>query len=436
MKGRILISSGLLGLLIAGSIQAPASRATSAGEGRESVGSSVSGTADVVTDWNATMLEALATAAVPAPPGTRIGAIVQASVFDAVNGIERLYKPIYVKPAAPKAASRAAAAASAANEALLGLFPPQKAMLDARFALSLTQIAASGDSKNSIARGVAWGKSVADQILAWRSTDGFSTVLPAYVPGSLPGDWQPTPPAFALPLFRTLAITKPFAMTSPSQFRPSASPPLGSARYTADFNEVKAMGSAASTTRTAFQTQTAQFWASDSVTAFWDRVADQLANRNHLTLSQRARLLARLNIALADTAIAVWDAKNTFKTWRPITAIAQAESDGNPDTSTEPGWTPLIATPAFQEYPSGHSGVSAAASTVLASVFGQQTAFTLTSATLPGVERSFTRFTDAVAQVTRARVFAGIHFRFACNVAAGMGIKVAEYVNKTMFLEK
>jgi hypothetical protein len=428
----------MLGLLIAVGSQAPAGGATPAGGARSSAGSSVSRTANVATDWNATMLEVLATAGVPAPPGTRIGAIVQASVFDAVNGIERRYTPIHVKPAGPKTASRAAAAASAAYEALVGLFPAQKTMLDTRLAAWLAGIAGDGDegddSAKAIAQGVTWGKSVADQILAWRSTDGFSTVLPAYVPGTQPGDWQPTPPAFAAPLFRTLAITTPFAMTSPSQFRPAPPPALGSAQYTADFNEVEAMGSKTSTTRTPFQTQTAQFWNSDTVTAFWDRVADQLANSKHMNLSDRTLLLARLNIALADTAIAIWDAKNTYKTWRPFTAIAQAGSDGNPNTSPVTGWAPLLVTPPFQEYPSGHSGVSAAAATVLASVFGEQTAFTVTSDTLPGVTRSFTNFDDAVAQVADARVFAGIHFRTACIVAAKMGVEVADYVNKTMFL--
>src|SRR4029077_4609928 len=164
--------------------------------------------------------------------------------------------------------------------------------------------------------------------------------------------------------FRQLAVTTPFALTSPSQFRPAGPPPLTSARYAADFNEVKAIGNAP----TPAQAATANFWANAPVTGVWDDVADQLAQAHDLGLAADARLLARLNIALADTAIAIWDAKNHFDTWRPITAIAHADTDGKPATTAQPGWTPLITTPVFQEYPSGHSGVSAAAATMLASV--------------------------------------------------------------------
>jgi hypothetical protein len=376
---------------------------------------------DIVTDWNQTMLQVFATANTPAPPGTRLGAIVQASVFDAVNGIERRYTPIHVEPAAPPGASRAAAAASAAHEALVTLFPGQQAMLDAKLAASLTAINGS-DQSESIARGLAWGKTVADAILAWRATDGFSTVLLPYVPGTLPGDWQPTPPGFSTqPLFRTLAITTPWALTSPAQFRPVGPPALTSTRYAADFNEVQAFGSLTGSLRTPWQTETALFWGSDAVTAFWDRVADQLSEARNLTLSDDARLLARLNMALSDAAISVWDAKNAFNTWRPVTAIGAS-------------WTPLLVTPPFQEYPSGHSGVSSAAATVLASVFGNNSAFTVTSAGLPGVERSFTNFSDAVAQIADARVWGGIHFRFACDDASQQGAEVAQYVNQTMLL--
>ena len=305
-------------------------------------------------------------------------------------------------------------------------------MLDARLAASLAAIGGrKEDHKGSISSGVAWGKTVADAILAWRATDHFSDPLGPYAPGGAPGDWQPTPPAFITPpLFRNLGVTTPFALTSPSQFRPAGPPALTSPQYTTDFNEVKAFGNST----TPFQAETARFWNGDTVTAFWDRVAEQLAGRSHLSTAENALLLARLNVSLADAAIAVWEAKNFFDSWRPVTAIAQAASDGNPDTTAQAGWAPLIVTPAFQEYPSGHSGVSSAAATMLASVFGNDTSFTVTSAGLPGVERSFTSFSDAVAQVADARVFGGIHFRSACVDAARMGVEVADRVNDTMFL--
>jgi hypothetical protein len=196
---------------------------------------------------------------------------------------------------------------------------------------------------------------------------------------------------------------------------------LTSARYVTDFNEEQAYGSLTGSLRTAWQTQTAQFWNSDTVTAFWDRVADQLSEARHLTLSEESRLLAQLNMALSDAAISVWDAKNAFNRWRPVTAIGG-------------GWTPLLVTPVFQEYPSGHSGVSSAAATILAASFGNSTSFTVTSVGLPGVERSFTSFSDAVAQVADARVWGGIHFRFSCDVAGQMGAEVGDEVIQTMLL--
>lgn len=391
---------------------------------------------NVVIDWNLTMLATLATAKVAAPPAIRYAAIVQAAVFDAVNGIDRRYSPIHVAPAAPRGASREAAAVSAAYTSLLSLFPAQKATLDAALAASMVAIAHDEDGNSkSIARGLQWGKNVADLIVAWRSNDGFTATLPPYVIGSAPGDWQPTPPLFSTtPVFRTLAITTPFAMTSPSQFRPAGPPALTSALYATDFNEVKAYGSATSTVRTDYQTETAKFWQLDTATAIWNRVADSLAMERHTSLSASARLLALMDVSQADAAIAVWDAKNTFNFWRPVTAIVGAATDGNAATSPDAGWLPLLDTPVHQENPSGHSGVSSAAATVLASFFGERTTFTATSNGVPNAVRSFTTFSAAVAQVADARVFAGFHFRFSCDEATHMGTKIAKYVQKTLMV--
>ena len=358
---------------------------------------------------------------------------MQTAVFDALNGIERRYTPVHVAADAPRGASRRAAVAAAAHEALIMLFPAQKAMLDARLAASLAQISDDGDvSGKSIARGLAWGATVADEILAWRASDGFTVVPPPYVAGTAPGNWQPTPPLFGPPLFRQFATMTPFALTSPAQFLPAGPPPLTSARYAQDFNEVKALGSATSTVRTPLQTQTAIFWQVDTPAAMWNRVADDLAEKHDTPLSQNARLLALANISLADATIAVWNAKNIFDSWRPVTAIPNADSDGNPATDPDPAWTPLLATPQFQEYPSAHSGLSTAFTSTLAAFYGNDTAFTVTSAGLPAVERSFTSFTTAIAQVADARVYAGFHFRFSCEAAVTLGTKVADYVGSTI----
>jgi hypothetical protein len=387
--------------------------------------------ADVVTDWNRTMVDALEIAKTPPPPSARVAAIVQSAVFDAVNGIARRYTPVHVRPDAPRGASRIAAVAGAAHEALVVLFPSQQAMLDQQLADTLSQTAGSD---RSIGLGLQWGKAVADQILSWRATDHFTDVLPPYVPAGVPGRWQPTAPLFGPPLFRQFAIMTPFSLISASQFLPPPPPPLTSEQYAQDFNEVKLLGSVTSTVRTPEQTQTAVFWQADTPAAIWNRVADDLAPQQDGAVLRNARVLALMNLALADATIAIWNAKNYYDTWRPITAIQQADVNTNPDTKPDPTWTPLITTPAFQEYPAGHPGVSDAAATVLAATYGDDTAFTATSAGLPGVERSFTSFSSAVAQVEDARVWGGIHFRFATLAAAGVGADVADYVIATQLL--
>ena len=382
--------------------------------------------------WNSTMLAVFQAAGVSAPAANRLGAIVQAAVFDAVNGIERSYTPIHVQPAAPDDASPGAAAAAAADEALSHLVSGQGTLLDAALAASLDSLA--DDDAQAVADGLTWGRNVAGQILAWRAGDGFSAIPPDYVFSTAPGQWQPTPGGSGAPRFRTLATTTPFALTSPSQFRPSGPPALTSDGYTRDYNEVKAMGGATDSARTAYQTQTATFWQVDTPVAMWDRVADTLASDRHLNLLRTARLLALVNISIADALIAVFDAKNAFNWWRPVTAIVNADLDGNPNTAADVGWLPMLVTPYFQEYPSAHSGVSSAAAVVLATVFGDDTSFTVTSAGLADAERSFSSFSDAVAQVADARVFAGFHFRFSCDDAAVMGRLTANQVMATLML--
>jgi hypothetical protein len=388
---------------------------------------------NMVVDWNQTMLATFATANVPPPPSNRLGAIVQSAVFDAVNGIEQRYEPIHAQPAAPVDASPKAAAASASHTALVDLFPAQRPALDAAFAASLSSLA-DDENGQEVADGVAWGASVAGQIVAWRAADGFNATPPPYLFSSELGQWQQTPGGSGPPKFRTLARTTPFAMTSPSEFRPAGPPSLTSARYAPDLNELKAVGGQVSTLRTPFQTQTAQFWQFDTPTAMWDRVADSLALEHHMNLLQTARLLALTDISIADATIAIWDAKNFYNFWRPVTAIVNADLDGNPDTTADPGWLPLLITPYFQEYPSAHSGVSSAAATVLASFFGEDTSFTMTSDGLPGVVRSFSSFSEAVNQVADARVFAGFHFRFSCNDGIALGSAVATNVEGKLML--
>ena len=315
--------------------------------------------ADEIKDWNLVMLKATLTAPVtPAPVTTRVAAIVQAAVFDAVNGIDRRYAPIFVRPGAPGGASQGAAAVQAAYATLVDLFPGQQAIFDQQRTASLAQIT---DSGLAVQQGLAWGQTVADQIWAWKSQDGFLKTLPAYLGGTNPGQWRPTPPAMAPGLAPQLATTTPWVMRTPSQFRLAGPPALTSDQYTADFNEIKSMGVAANSGRTADQTLSATFWQAGNPPDYWDQSALALAEQHQYSLTDTARLLALVNLGMADAMIGCWDSKYRYSSWRPITAIQLGDTDGNDATAPDASWTPLITTPAFPEYPSAHSCASGAA---------------------------------------------------------------------------
>jgi hypothetical protein len=420
--------------------------------------------ADEVTDWNEAMFRAAIIAATSPLNMSRFAAMVQAAVFDAVNGIDHRYTPIYVTPAAPAGTSRRAAAVQAAYamlSKLYGAVPPstanQQAALDARRAASLIEIA-QDESQASIDQGVAWGQSVANQIFTIRSTDGFSTTAP-FPNSAVIGEWRQTP---NLPLLTNLTVATlsapgvgyiqfsnqtPWVMTSPSQFRPHAHTPLTSAQYARDFNETKTMGSLTSTTRTADQTTNAYFWNAGTASYLWNHVALSLIEKNHRdrdrdedwnhghhsNLLENARIFATLDVAMADAAIGCWDSKYVEHFWRPITAIRDPGDDGNPATTSDPNWMPLLITPGHPEYPSGHSCVSGAAAAILAHEFGERTHFTMTSDLMLGVERHFSSFSEALESVKEARVFAGIHFRTATEEGTRLGAKVAELVMQERF---
>jgi membrane-associated phospholipid phosphatase len=386
--------------------------------------------ADEVTDWEHIFLNATVTAGTAPFVVTRYAAILHAAVFDAVNGVNPKYAEVHVAPAAPPGASARAAAVMAAYTALINIYPAQKAIFDAALPGSLAGISsgAAAEHSTSIQRGIEWGQSVANQILAFRANDGANAVLPPYTGGSGPGQWIPTPPAFAPGVGQVYATVTPWVMTSPSQFRPGPPPLLSSPIYTADFNETKTMGNITSTTRSADETLYAQFWQNSTVTWFWERVAISLSGQQNYSLSDNAHLLAVLSLAMADATIATFDAKYTYSFWRPVTAIRTADTDSNPATDPDPTWTPLIVTPAHPEYPSAHSIISSAGTGVLANFFGENTSFTVDSSSMAGVTRSFTSFSAATAELKNARVFGGIHFRNSCNVGQAVGEAVGAYV--------
>jgi hypothetical protein len=217
-------------------------------------------------------------------------------------------------------------------------------------------------------------------------------------------------------------------MRSPSQFRPAGPPALTSDAYTADFRETKAMGSSDSSGRTADQTLFVKFWGGGNPPDFWDQVALNLAAQHQFSMVRTARLLALVNLSIADAIIGCWDAKYTYSSWRPITAIQLGDTDGNDATFSDSTWTPLITTPPFPEYPSAHSCASGAAGRILSQTFGEETSFDVVSNGMPGVKRHFNSFTAALAEVMNARVFGGIHFRTACVDGTALGFAVGDYV--------
>ncbi len=361
-----------------------------------------------VTAWIDVTLRAIRSERPPPPRAARALAIVSTAVFDAVNAIDKKYTAYLAQPAAPAGASAEAAAIAAAHKTLVAQFPTLTSKYDAIRAAQLAVLPEAGK-----ADGVTVGETAAALMLANRTNDLPAT--PPYTPGSDPGDWRPTLPAnapFVLPGWGQL---KPFTLTSGDQFRPGAPPALTDAAYTAAFNEVKELGSRTSTTRTADQTQIALFWAagggSDTPPGMNNRIAQEVVARKNLSLVDTARVFALLNLAEADAAIVSWDAKREYDLWRPITAVREAATDGNPDTAADPAWLPLIATPPFPAYTSGHSTFSGAGAAVLTLLFGDLP-FTTWSPDLPGVTRSFASFTAAALEAGMSRVYGGIHYQF------------------------
>ncbi len=317
---------------------------------------------DVVTDWNTAALDAIKASRTAPPPASRILAILHTSIYDAVNGIVRTHEPYFVKEKGPTNASEEAAASAAAHQVLTTLLPTQAATFDELHEDTLAGIRDNARKR----RGLEWGESVADEILDWRANDGSADPKDPPDFSDRAGEWRPTWPNFAPYLLPQWGFVTPFAMPTSSFFRPNGPPALDSARYASDYNEVKAIGENDSTSRTEEQTDIALFWADGAGTVtppgHWNVIAQDVATgRNRMR--QNARLFALLNVAMADAAISCWDAKYTYNFWRPITAIEMGDTDGNPATDGEPwtdgepAWIPLITTPPFPDYTSGHSTI-------------------------------------------------------------------------------
>ena len=388
---------------------------------------------DQVLEWNQIFVETLVATGTANSSSQRLGAIVHTAIFDAFNGIERRYTPVFINARAPRGASRRAAVVAAAYVALSGLFPSRHEALDASYAASIAALSDDGeDGGQSRERGIAWGAEVANAVLAWRAADGFGTPRPAFTGGAAVGQWRPTPPAFGPMSAQGLAFTDTFVLASSTQFLPPPPRSLASVTYTNDFNTVKALGRVTGSTRTADQSSLAVFWEGNA-SVHWNQAANQIARANNLSLSASNRLLAVLNIAMADAAITTWSGKRfygsvaTEVTWRPVTAIPLADTDGNPDTASDPAWLPLINTPSHPEYPAGHPSLNGAAATVLLLHFSDEQFFTLTTAAQPN--RTYTSITQARSDGNNGRIWGGMHFPSTIAISDTEGAAIAGYVN-------
>jgi hypothetical protein len=410
------------------------------------------GRGNAAIDWNAIAASSIMT---PAPGGAGQAphvaalslAMVQGAVYDAVNAIDGGYEPYLAAPQADSSYSQEAAVAAAAFSVLVGLFPAQETALLTPYNASLAALP-DGPAK---AGGIAVGEAAAAAMLATRANDGrFGSFT--VVEGTDPGEWRLAPPQGPAGIVARdpgpwVGNVRPFLIPDVEMVRTDGPNALTSAAYAEDFNEVRELGSLTSTQRTADQTAAAIFWQ-DSGTAIWNRIYRDLATSHGLDIADSARLFAMTNLAAADGSIGCWNDKYYWNFWRPITAIREAASDGNPATEPDPAWVPLfdptvsvsgppLVTPGFPDHPAGHTCISGATVYALRAFFGtDKVSFTATSnkcSPAPCASRSFDRLSDALKEIIDARVWGGIHFRTADMQGAVLGKRVAHYLQKHYF---
>jgi hypothetical protein len=386
--------------------------------------------AEIVVEWNQ-----LLQANIPATAGLmtpRYFAMLHIAMFDAADAIEHQYTPYHARLLAYPGASPEAAAAQAGHDVLVALIPtPEaKAIFDAALQAQLANL-----PPWRATLGVAVGRRAASQILAWRATDGSSAPNPPFTLPLLPGLWQPATPTQAAQFVNFGEVT-PFALITPTQYLPDPPPELTSERYTADWDEVRLLGSATSTVRTAEQTQTAKLFASvgNSTIHFsmWNLVARDVARDAHWSLLDTARLFALMNASMHDGLQTSHTSKFVYRLWRPITAIRRADEDLNPATQADPGWTPLLGTPPYPSHSSNMTCVGVSSARALARAFGRDDVpFSVTWIGTGGnadVTRHYSSFSELAHQQARSRVYGGIHFDFELKASEESCTKVADWV--------
>ena len=375
--------------------------------------------ADTVTDWDTKATAAASTAAL----GEREVTIVDLAMFDAVNSIERRYQPYLEQLPTTKPTSADAAAASAAATALAGLHPDTAAGFKAALTEYLAQLEADPEA---LANGARLGEAVALKILEARANDG-ATAVDSYRPKTKPGQYVPT----AVLVCSTWSTMRPFAIASPSQFRPGPPPSLKSREWAADYDEIRELGGKTSNSRSAQQTEAARFWLMTGPQAYHP-LARQLVLERHLNLIDSARFMALFAVTLTDAYIAAFDAKYHYDFWRPVTAIRNGDLNDNPATARDATWQPLDNTPMHPEYPCAHCIQSGAARQILESLGQPMPELSLTSPTAPGVTHHWSNLDEFTTEVANARIWAGFHYRFSTRVGTALGRQVGQYVASTM----
>ena len=404
--------------------------------------------ADAVTDWNAIASNSIVAIAGQPPQVSALSfAMVQGAVYDAVNAIDRGYQPYLVQPPSQPTDSKEAAAATAAFRVLAGfndlpgLFPSQLPTLQPQYDAYIAEL--PDNPPGSRAAGVTIGETTARAMLIARINDGRFGPPPGLYPPA-PGVWRPTPPNFANDPAPWIGNVLPFIVPSAEMLRTDGPNTLNGVDYAEDFNEVKELGSLTSMTRTPDQTDAAIFWQ-DHAHALFNRIFRALALSQNLDIVDSARLFAMENLAAADASIGCWNDKYYWQFWRPITAIREADTDGNPATEADPTWLPLfdpttpicnlppLVTPPFPDHPSGHACNTSAFVHTLRNFFGTDRIAVSVFSNKSCTWRSFDRFSDILKEVIDARVWAGIHFRTADTQGAVLGKKVTHYLKKHYF---
>jgi hypothetical protein len=379
--------------------------------------------ADVITDWNEKAVSFVTGKMAPAA-AQQVVTIMNVAMFDAVNSIERRYRPYLTQLPAAASTSKEAAAASAAGTVLTSLNPQAAGEFRSAMATYLATIPDS-DAK---AQGIKLGEAVAAKILEARANDG-AEAPDSYRPKTKPGVYVPTPPMVS----STWPNLKPFAMTSQSQFRPEPPIALTGEQWAADYNEIKDLGAKNSTKRSARQTEDARFWLITGPQSA-DPIVRQLATAQKMSVIDCARFMALVAVAAADAGIAVFDAKYHYDFWRPLTAIRNGDIDDNPATERDATWEPIDNTPMHPEYPCAHCIISGAVAAAVEAALGiaEIPEVSMTSTTAAGVTHRWTNIRAYNEEVSHARIWAGFHYRFSVRVGQDMGRKVGRYVVGTI----